>query len=72
MKTTVYFTPSETPNYAVNEVHLAIESAVSNRDKFLEENKKDIGKIDDEDIKVISVFNGQQILVVIKLSYYPK
>ena len=72
MKTTVYFTSTEERNYQWTEVHKAIESLVEKRDNFFQENEKTIGKIDEEDIRVIPVANGQQVVVIIKLSYYPK
>lgn len=71
MKKTVYFTSSNQQNFGWNQLKTAIESAVVERDLFLEENSNKIGKIDQEDIKIISP-TQQLISVVIKLSYYPK
>lgn len=72
MKTTVYFTSSSDRNFQWNECHLAVQSVADLRDAFLQKNDKIIGKIDEEDIKIISVANHQQIVAIIKLSYYPK
>jgi hypothetical protein len=71
MKKTIYFISSDELNFSWNQKKKAIDSAVEERDLFLNENNDKIGKIDQEDIKIIS--NNQQLIsVIIKLSYYPK
>ena len=71
MKKTVYFTSSNQQNFGWNQLKTAIDSAVAERDLFLDKNSDKIGKIDQEDIKIICP-NQQLLSVVIKLSYYPK
>jgi len=70
MKKTVYFTA---PNSGIQQLEAAIQNAVNLRDTWLNENEKNIAKIDNEDIK-ITPWNGnnQHVMVTILLTYYPK
>ncbi len=70
MKKTEYFTG---PNHQMQQLETAIQTAKDKRDVFLEENAKNIAKIDSEDIK-ITPWNGNNghVFVTIRLTYYPK
>lgn len=68
MKKTEYFTGV---NHGVNQLETAIKTAIVKRDAFLEKNKDLIAKIDDENI-IITVTSNQNVIPVIKLTYYPK
>jgi len=74
MKKTVYFTSDNKNNNGYNwtQIDKGIKSAVTKRDLFLQENEKLIGKIDNEDISFVTMQNNQVVMIVIKLTYYPK
>jgi len=74
MKKTEYFTSdnNEGNGYNWQKIDKAIESAKIKRDNFLQNNEKSIGRIDNEDISVITMNNNNLAVVIIKLTYYPK
>lgn len=71
MKRTVYFT--EPGNHPTSQIKTIIKKITDRRDDWLRENENIIGRIDSEDIKIVP-WNGnnQYIIIVIKLTYYPK
>ena len=69
MKKSIYFT---TTQLAIGQLQQAVESATSQRDIWISENKSKIGKIDFEDINFIPSNNGAHIAVVVQLAYFEK
>lgn len=74
MKKTVYFTCGNNNSNGYNwmSIDKAIQSAVEKRDQFLENNTNEIGRIDNEDLKIFTMQNTQTAIVVIQLTYFPK
>jgi len=68
MKKTEYFTGV---NHNVNSLETAIKTATDKRDTFIKDNKDIIAKIDCEDI-IITMTQNQNLIPVIKLTYFPK
>ncbi|MEN8185492.1 MAG: hypothetical protein ABFR05_00025 [Bacteroidota bacterium] len=75
MKKTEYFT-SINGTFNAAGLKTCVDDAKVKRDDFLAENKSLIGKIDSEDIKIISGNPSNNhinnVMVVIQLTYYPK
>lgn len=69
MKKTIYFVGTASQ---FGQIKSTIDSAIQQRDEFLEENKNLIVKIDNEDISFITQSNTQSVIGIIKLTYYPK
>lgn len=68
MKKTVYFTSANT---GIQQLETAINDAVAKKDAFLVENKNDIVKIDNEDLK-ITQWQNAYVFATILLTYYTK
>ncbi|NER15123.1 hypothetical protein GWK08_16835 [Leptobacterium flavescens] len=70
MKKTIYFTGT---NHQIGQLDVAIKTATDKRDTWLMANESKIGKIDNEDIKIIP-WNGNNgyVMITILLTYYPK
>lgn len=70
MKKTEYFTGVA---HQMNHLETAIKTATEKRDKWLNENKLQLAKIDHEDIK-ITTWNSHNssVTVTIQLTYYSK
>jgi len=69
MKKTIYFT--STSSLPVQNLTTAIKEATDKRDLWL--NKHEIGKIDNEDIKITTWnSNNSYVMVTILLTYYNK
>ena len=66
MKTTKYFMTKT----GHNQPEIGFDSVIKQKNDFLKQNSDNIGKIDDEDIKITSI-PGNQILFIIQLTYYP-
>ncbi len=70
MVKTVYFTGTNTRTDLLEQ---AIKTATDKRDIFIKENIENIGKIENEDIIFLPWGgNNANVLVTIKLTYYPK
>lgn len=67
MKKTKYFIGRL---FNIGDLEKSIKSATEKRDAWLKENEKQIAKIDNEDIKIIS--SGNNAIAIIQLTYYPK
>tara|TARA_R110001583_G_scaffold142211_3_gene294487 strand:- start:685 stop:897 length:213 start_codon:yes stop_codon:yes gene_type:complete len=70
MKKTIYFTGV---NHQMGQLEKAIQTATDKRDSWIAENEAQIGKVDNEDIK-ITPWNGNNgyVMVTIQFTYYPK
>jgi hypothetical protein len=71
MKKTIYFTGTAT---LASNLEAAIKAVTDKRDKWLNEYGATIGKIDNEDLKIVQWFipNQAHVIVTIQLTYFPK
>lgn len=68
MKKTEYFLAQ----VVWNQTEIGIKQVTEKRNLFIEKNKEIIGKIDEEDLKIEYMQGTNQILFVIKLTYFTK
>jgi hypothetical protein len=69
MKRTVYFSAyADHPQ----KIDVAITNASAKRDKYFTENENIVGEISDEDLKFIQWPSGNQVTVVLQVSYYER
>ncbi|WP_338790327.1 hypothetical protein [Bernardetia sp. MNP-M8] len=70
LQKTVYFSTREGLQ-AITHIDYAIDAVTKKRDIFIEENTDKIAKVIEENITT-EIYNNTILIIILKLSYYPK
>jgi hypothetical protein len=69
MKRTVYHTGNEVPSH---QIAMAIASACTKRDAWIDQNQSHIGDVHEEDLIITRIYqDNSKIIATIKYTYYP-